>query len=104
MAHFPFSDLHSFKDYVGFVKLCAPDMFPPREGVGPDEQWTLDLAFEGLRLGLKMAVAEKGPKPVFAACQELVDAAYAHYREGRMREGFLKLEEMQKLLKKVPSW
>jgi hypothetical protein len=49
-AAFPFSDLHSFKDYVGFVKLCAPDSFLVREGVGPSDQWTLELAFEGLRL------------------------------------------------------
>jgi hypothetical protein len=57
-AEFPFSDLHSFKDYVGFVKLCAPDKFAPREGVSPADQWTLDLAFAGLRLGLRMAIEE----------------------------------------------
>ena len=65
-AAFPFSDLHSFKDYVGFVKLCAPDDFPSREGVGPADQWTLDLAFGGLRLGLKMAAEEKGERAEFA--------------------------------------
>lgn len=103
MARFPFSDLHSFKDYVGFVKLCAPDSFPAREGVGPGEQWTLDLAFEGLRLGLRMAVEEKGPKPAFATCETLVEEAYGHYRQRQMREGFTKLQDVQKLLKKVPS-
>lgn len=59
-AAFPFSDLHSFKDYVGFVKICASTELPQREGVGPDDQWTLDLAFVGLRLGLEMATQEKG--------------------------------------------
>ena len=98
-----FHDLHGFKDFVGFVKLCAPDSFPVRQGVGSDEQWTIDLAFEGLRAGLKMAIDEKGPKPVFDRCQKLVDEAYTHYHEGRIRDGFIKLEEMQKLLKKVPS-
>jgi hypothetical protein len=33
----------------------------------------------------------------------MIEEAYTHYREGRMREGFFKLEEMQKLLKKIPS-
>ena len=104
MARFPFTDLHSFKDYVGFVKICATNgSFLPREGVGPDEQWTLNLAFEGLRLGLKMAAEEKGPKPAFVTCEKLVGEAYAHYRQGEMREGFIKLEEVQKLLKRIPS-
>src|SRR5688500_7255901 len=103
LAHFPFSDLHSFKDYVAFVKLCAPDDFPIREGVGPGDQWTLDLAFEGLRLGLRMGTEEKGEQPVFAQGRSLVEDAYAAYRDGRLRDGFFKLEELQKLLKKVPS-
>jgi hypothetical protein len=102
-AHFGFSDLHSFKDYVGFVKLFAPDDFLPREGACPDEQWTLDLAFEGLRLGLSMAVEEKGERDEFARGRSLVEEAYAAYRDGRVRDGFFKLEELQKLLEKVPS-
>ena len=59
-ARFPFSDLHGYKDYVVFVQTYLPDRFHHREGVGPEEQWTLDLAFEGLRHGLDLAVAEKG--------------------------------------------
>jgi hypothetical protein len=103
MTHFGFSDLHGFKDYVGWVKLCAPDSFPSPEVSGVNQQWTLDLAFEGLRSGLKMAVEEKGPKPIFATCEKLVEEAYTHYREGRTREGFFKLQEAQKLLKKIPT-
>ena len=61
------------------------------------------MAFEGLRFGLKIAVEEKGTMPVFATCEKLVEEAYACYREGRMREGFFKLDEMQKLLKKIPT-
>lgn len=103
MAHFPFTDLHSFKDYVSFVYICAPDRFPEREGVEPNERWTLDLAFEGLRYGLSLAAKEKGDLPIFATCRAMVEEAYNHYREGRMREGFFKLEEMGKLLRKLPS-
>jgi hypothetical protein len=101
--HFGFSDLHSFKDFVGFVKLCAPDEFPVEEWAGPDDQMTLDLAFQGLRLGLRMAVEEKGERTEFALGQSLVEDAYAAYRDGRVRDGFFKLEELQKLLTCVPS-
>src|SRR5262249_39001871 len=103
MARFPFTDLHSFKDYVVFVQTCLPDTFPPRERVGPDEQWTMDLAFEGLRYGLRLVIEEKGDRPVFAECRKLVDQADENYRAGRIREGFFELEEVQKLLKKVRS-
>ena len=102
-AAFPFSDLHSFKDYVGFVQICASTKFPVREGVGPADQWTLDLAFEGLRLGLKMAAEEKGERAEFARGRALVEEEYAAYRDGNVRDGFFKLEELQKLLKEVPS-
>ena len=102
-AKFGFSDLDSFKDYVGFVQLCAPDDFPHEETVGPEDQWTLSRAFEGLRLGLKMAAEEKGERTEFARGRVLVEEAFAAYRDGRMRDGFFKLEELQKLLRKVPS-
>jgi hypothetical protein len=103
-AHFGFTDLHSFKDYVVFVQTCLPDRFHPREGVGPDDQWTLDLAFEGLRLRLRMSVEEKGERDEFKRGESLIEDAYICYRDGKIREGFFKLEELQKLLKKVPSW
>ena len=101
--NFGFSDLHSFKDYVGFVKLCAPDRFPVEDWAGPDDQMTLDLAFEGLRLGLAMASEEKGQRVEFTQGKALVEEAYSAYKEGRVRDGFFKLAQLQKLLKKVPS-
>ena len=58
MTNFPFNDLHSFKDFVVFVQMRAPNNFPLREGVPSEDQWTLDLAFRGLRDGLALAVAE----------------------------------------------
>jgi len=102
-AQFPFSDLHSFKDYVVFVQTYLPDRFRPREGVAPSDQWTLDLAFEGLRLGIRTAIEEKGPRQEFTQAATIVDDAYAAYRAARVRDGFFKLQELENLLKKVPS-
>jgi hypothetical protein len=103
MARFGFTDLHSFKDYVGFAKLCLPDRFPHRDGVSADEQWSVDLAFQGLRLGLEMAVREKGERPEFEESRRLVENAYDAYKSGNVRSGFMKLAQVQKLLNKVPS-
>lgn len=101
MAKFPFNDLHSFKDYVVFVRMCAPDRFPTREGVQPEDQWTLDLAFQGLRTGLSRAVAEKGPRAEFDEFSKLVEDAYIHYKAGRIKDGFMVLEQANKTLKRV---
>ena len=86
-----------------FVQSYLPDRFRPREGVGPANQWTLDLVFEGLRLGLRMAVDEKGDRDEFTLGDSLVEDAYTAYCDGRVGDGFCKLEELQKLLKKIPS-
>ncbi len=101
--NYGFSDLHGFKDYIIFVSTCAPNRFPKRDHRPPEEQWTLDLAFAGLRYGLQLTAAEKGELPILAVCRQLVEEAYAFYREGRRREGFFKLEEVAKLLKAIPS-
>ena len=101
MTKFPFSDLHSFKDYVVFVRMCAPNQFPVREGVPPEDQWTLDLAFRGLREGLSLAATEKGSRTEFDECSRLVEQAYTHYKSGQRKEGFFALDEAHKLLKRV---
>lgn len=103
MAKFPFSDLHSFKDYVIFVQSYLPDSFPYRDGAGTEEQWSLDLAFRGLREGVALARTEYGPRHVFTQCERLIAEAYEEYLNGRDREGFFKLEEINKLLKQVRS-
>lgn len=102
-AQFGFSDLHSFKDYVGFVKLCAPDDFPVEEWASPEDRWTLDRAFDGLRMGLQMATEEEGEWDEFIKGRTLVEDAQCAHRDGRLRDGFFKLEEFQKLLMKIPS-
>ena len=103
MSKFPFNDFHSFKDFVVFAQICSPNNYPKREGILASTPWTLDLAFEGLRLGLNMAAREKGERIEFAESCRLVDEAYKAYKSGDVRSGFAKLERVQKLLAKIPS-
>jgi hypothetical protein len=100
---FGFHDLHSFKDYVGFVKLCAPDEFPVEDWASPADQWTLDLAYEGLLRGLEVAESEGISHKVLAECRSLFDAAFGHYRAGNRRDGFRSMEAAQRILRHVPS-
>lgn len=103
MKNWGFHDLHSFKDYAGFVRLCAPDEFPVEDFLPPEEQMMLDRAFDGFRYGLNLTGRELGELPVLVRYRNMVEEAYQHYCGGRMREGFFKLQEMENLLKKVPS-
>lgn len=98
-----FTDLHSFKDYVVYVLSCAPDMFPPEDWRPPEDQMNLERAFVGLHYGLDLTTQEKGESDVVTQCRTLVEDAYAAYRAGDDMEGQRKLEEVEKLLKKIPS-
>ena len=101
MTDFPFDDLHGFKDYVVFVRMCAPDRFPHRDGRAPDEHWTLELALEGLQQGLALAVHEKGNRPQFERARQLFEKASSAYRLGDRPTGFRALDEAHKLLREV---
>jgi hypothetical protein len=98
-----FHDLHSFKDFVAMVIVCAPDNFMSQDWRATDDQWNLDRAFAGLRYGLGLTSREKGESAILARCRELVEQSYVEYRAGRDHAGQLKLEEMEKLLKQIPS-
>lgn len=102
-GYFGFNDIHGFKDFVGFVILCAPDLFPGCDWHAPDEQMNLDRAFVGLRYGLDLAVKEKGESELVVKCRTLVDEAYSEYMAGHDMRGQRMLEEFDELLKRLPS-
>ncbi len=101
--YFGFEDLHAFKDFIGEVIVCAPDGFIEMDWRTPDEQLNLERAFVGLRYGLQLTAAEKGDSELLATCRELVEAAYAKYQAGDEVAGQAKLEEVESLIKTLPS-
>src|SRR3569623_1136635 len=100
---FPFDDLHGFKDYVVFVRMCAPDNFPQREGRPSNEQWTLELELEGLQQGLPLAVRENRNRPQFERARQLFENASSAYRKGDKLTGFKALDESHMLIRQVRS-
>ena len=85
------------------VIVCAPDQFLHEDWRSADDQLSLERAFAGLRYGLQLGAQEKGESAVVARCRDLVEQAFVEYQAGRNREGQHKLEEMEKLLNKLPS-
>jgi hypothetical protein len=66
-----FHDLHSFKDYVAIVIVCAPDRFIPETWRSDDDQLNLERAFAGLRYGLELTAQEKGDFALLSRCRGL---------------------------------
>jgi hypothetical protein len=56
-----------------------------------------------LRYGLDLAAKEKGESGLLSRCRALVEESYAEYKAGRDHAGQLKLEEVEKLLAKLPT-
>lgn len=102
-AYFGFTDLHGYKDFVGYVILCAPDLFPEQDWRDPGEQMNLERAFAGLRYGLTLVSKEAGESPLLERCRQLVEQARADYGAGRDMAGQVKLEEVDRLLRELPS-
>lgn len=102
-AYFGFTDLHGFKDFLVSVIVDAPDEFSEMDWLAPEDQMNLERAFVGLRYGLNLTEQEKGASDVVTQCRALVEQAYAAYRAGDDMQGQRKLEEIEKLLKKIPS-
>jgi hypothetical protein len=103
MQKWHFTDLHSFKDFVVFVQLCAPDNFPPREGVPHSEQWTLALAQEALEHGLRIAASEGVNESVLSECKGHFDKAFGYYRAANLHDGFKSMESALRILLRVPT-
>lgn len=102
-GYFGFTDLHGYKDFVTYVLSCAPDLFPAEDWRKPEEQMNLHRAFVGLRYGLDLVEQEMGDSAVLTNCRELVEEADAAYGAARYEEGLVKLEKVEKLLRKLPT-
>jgi hypothetical protein len=97
------TDLHSYKDYVVFVMAYAPDLFPHEDWLPDDKQLNLDRAFDGLRAGLQLIDRETKDATLVGRCTRLIEEAHELYRSGNDFPGQQKLEQLEALLKRVPS-
>jgi hypothetical protein len=102
-TYFGFDDLHGFKDFVTEVITGAPGDFMQMDWLKPEEQMNLERAFVGLRYGLQITASEKGESALLDTSRQLVEAAYRDYRSGDEVAGQAKLEQMEKLIRKLPS-
>jgi hypothetical protein len=100
-TYFGFTDVHGFKDFIGYVIFCAPDCFPSDDWRATDQQMTLERAFVGLQYGLDLAERETNGLQLVTECRKLVEEALLDYQSGRVVEGQSKLVKVKKLLEPV---
>lgn len=91
-------NLDELIDFIALVVLSAPDEFGYRDWLKPEEQLNLERAFDELRYGLNRAAVEVADSAMISTCRAMLEEAYTHYREGRIKPGAWKLQEMCHLL------
>lgn len=100
---FAFTDLHSFKDYVGFVMLCAPDGFPSQDLVPSTAPWTLEMAFDGLRIGIMYYVAPRCTAEALEGMTVDISEALQRYQSGDTKGGFAVMRLLDQKISRLRS-
>ena len=95
---FHFQDVHSFKDFLGMVIVCAPDNFVTCDWLSAAEQTDLKRAFEGLSYGLNLVEREFGTSDGLNRARVLVSESLEAYRSGSEIAGQQKLEVLEQWL------
>jgi len=82
-------------NHIGYVVLCAPDKFPVRDYLRPEDQMNLDLAFEQLRAGVKIAYPSEFHPEKRAPLYTLLDQSLSAYKAGDRLKGAHLLQDFQ---------
>lgn len=69
-------------NHIAYVRGYAPDYFPVRDFLRPEEQMTLDRAFALLRDGVWVAYPEEESHDRRRWLFDALDRAFAAYRDG----------------------
>jgi recombinational DNA repair protein (RecF pathway) len=86
-----------FRDFLSLVIVHAPDEFPEEDFLEPEEQLTLDLAFDELRKGIELLSARRVSPNQKQQLHELLKQAYSNYLNGEDVKAAHLLQELEVL-------
>ena len=89
------TNIDSLYDFIGYVVLCAPDGFPQRDYLPPQEQMNLELAFEELRNGIDLGSRENPESDSSKLLSKLLDESFSLYKAGNELAAAHKLQDFQ---------
>ena len=84
-----------FRDFLSLVIVHAPDEFPEEDFLAPEEQLTLDLAFQELRTGVELLSKKRISAAQKRQLYELLQAAHSKYVAGLDVEAAHLLQELE---------
>lgn len=88
---------------IAYVLLYAPDSFPNEDFLNPEEQMTLDKAFEQLHAGVLIAYPERSYAQRRDELQKLLDRSYVAYRNGDEMLAVTLLNDFEARIFKQPT-
>lgn len=91
-------DIDSFYNFIGYVRLTAPDRFPVRDYLKPDQQMNLDRAFAELRNGLQLVDPEVADEKKRAQLSALLEDSLSAYRSSDDIKGAHLLNDFEALI------
>ena len=91
-------DIDSLYDFIGYVVLSAPNRFPQEDYLGPEEQMTLERAFEELRYGVRLVEKDFPGSDAKRGLSLLIERSLESYRSGDAKAGAQTLQDFQDLV------
>ena len=82
-------------NHIAYVLGYAPDHFPYEDFLAPEEQMTLDKAFEQLHAGVVIAYPEESFAGKRKELHAMLDSSFLAYRNGKEIEGGTLLNEFE---------
>jgi len=92
------NSIDALYDFIGYVVLGAPSSFPVEDYLPPEEQMTLDKAFDELRRGIDLIAPDMANDAKRQNLTLLLDQALAAYKAGDGFKGAHLVQDFQDLI------
>jgi hypothetical protein len=83
-------------NYIGYVVLRAPNRFPVEDYLPPDQQVTLEKAFDRLRHGIEIAYPDDFHLEKRVLLYSILDQSFAAYKAGEDVKGAHLLQDFER--------
>jgi len=98
------NDLKELRQLLHVTVMCAPDKFPVRDFLQPEDQLTLDTAFRDLNYGMQFVAKRIKDSGKLSQIQTMLDAALLFYRQGETMKGAHLLQDLEDMIFGKPSY
>ena len=91
-------DMLELYNAIGYVVICAPDKFPYRDFLPPEEQSTFENQFERLRDAIAIIDPKIATPEMLPRLRSLLEESYEAYKSGDNDRGAHLLNDWSELI------